>query len=223
MLTRALSERGRRVIAVEIDRRLLADLRSVEWPSDNVEIVGRDFLDYPLPRSPYKFFANVPFARTADVVRKLAFSSHQPQDAYLVMQVEAAVRFLGQPFGPESEISLLLKAQFEVSVVAWLNRTDFIPPPSVSSVLLRLNRPASPRVDPAEARDYRQFVRSAMRRGSRATESHLRSMLGGAPVRALASEMNFPLGAPPSEVSFEHWLAAFRLRNWNRIGDPDLR
>jgi 23S rRNA (adenine-N6)-dimethyltransferase len=155
--------------------------------------------------------------------RRLAFSPRQPDDAYLVMQVEAAVRFLGRPFGPESEISLLLKAQFDVSVAAWLNRTDFSPPPSVSSVLLRLNRLADPRVEPWEARDFRQFVHGAMRRGGRATESHLRSMLGGAPVRVLANEMNFPLGAPPSEVSFEHWLAAFRLRNWNRIGDPGLR
>ena len=214
-LTRAIAERSRKVLAVELDRDLTAHLRGIHWPHNNVEVIGRDFLDYSLPRAPYKFFSNIPFARTADIVRKLAFSSRQPDDAYLIVQSEAATRFLGQPFGPESSISLLIKAQFDASILAWLNPTDFEPPPAVNSVLLRLSRLEPPRVMPGELREFGQFVKGMMRAGNRPVASRLHRLVTSRQSRGLIDELNLPRGAP-SAVSFEHWLTVFRLQKWNR-------
>jgi 16S rRNA A1518/A1519 N6-dimethyltransferase RsmA/KsgA/DIM1 with predicted DNA glycosylase/AP lyase activity len=216
VLTRALVETGARITAVELDRLLAAKLRSEFADRERITIRIGDFLNHTLPRSPYKFFANIPFSRTADIVRKLAFTQNAPIDAYLVMETAAAVRFLGQPFGPESAISLLIKAQFNASVLACLNPADFEPPPSVNSVLLRLNRLNEPTVPRAELRDFSHFVRNMMRSGNTPVRTLLRQLLTLRQSRGLITDLNFPAAAPPSAVSFEHWLTVFYLQRWSR-------
>jgi len=73
------------------------------------------FLDYRLPRKPYKVFANIPFNITTAIVIRLTMAQYPPEDAYLAMQKEAAEKFLGKPH--ESLYAVLLKPWFEVEMV----------------------------------------------------------------------------------------------------------
>ncbi len=133
-LTLPLSRVAQRVIAVEIDTTLIANLRSQF--DDRIELVRGDFLQTPLPSAPYKVFGNVPFSRTTDIVSKLVRAPNPPRDAWQVVQREAAHRFCGPPYVRESLWSLRLKPAWHVEIVDRLRRVDFDPPPSVESVLL---------------------------------------------------------------------------------------
>lgn len=108
VLTRALAARCRQVFAVELDARLARDL-AARVGEPNVLVIAGDFLHTPLPEPPYKVVANIPFARTADIVRRLTEAAGPPEDAYLIVQREAAERFAGGPYAGESVTSLLLK------------------------------------------------------------------------------------------------------------------
>jgi SAM-dependent methyltransferase len=99
-LTLPLARVAQRVIAVEIDATLIANLRSQF--DDRIELVCSDFLQTPLPSAPYKAFGNVPFSRTTDIVSKLVRAPNPPRDAWLVVQREAAHRFCGRPYVRES-------------------------------------------------------------------------------------------------------------------------
>ena len=97
ILTRELARRCREVVAVEFDGALSEALRTRFLSDDRVMIVSSDFLRFRLPDVPYKVLGNIPFNRTAEIVRRLVQADSPPQDAWLVIQREAAERFAGSP------------------------------------------------------------------------------------------------------------------------------
>lgn len=92
-ITRVLAERYSRVLTYEIDP-LLSERLNGNLP-DNVRLYPVDFLWAPLPKGPYKVFANIPFSITTDILRKLTEGPNPPLAAWLIMEKGAALRFCG--------------------------------------------------------------------------------------------------------------------------------
>lgn len=210
MLTRELAGLCRHVIAVEIDEWLSRDLQEEFAESPHVEVVGGDFLRFELPSTPFKVVGNIPYSRTAAIVKRLVDAPTPPEDACLVVQREAAERFAGGPYGPETLTSLLLKPWWQVEILRRLRRTDFDPPPRVGSVLLWLARRPKPLVDQAHGALYRRFIGEAFGRVGNTARQCLRPVFTGRQLRQLARDLRFDLSARPSGLSFDQWLGLFR-------------
>jgi 23S rRNA (adenine-N6)-dimethyltransferase len=207
-LTLPLSRRAQRVIAVEIDDALIANLRGQF--DDRVQIIRGDFLQMELPTAPYKAFGNVPFSRTTDIVSRLVRAPNPPHDAWLVVQREAAHRFCGPPYVRESLWSLRLKSGWHVEIVDRLRRVDFDPPPSVESVLLWLHRRDRPLLDESERHLYEQLIERAYTANlslNRTTGPWLSKLQ----LRRLANDLRFDYDCAPSMLGFEQWLALVRF------------
>ena len=216
ILTRELVRRCREVVAVELDGSLSEALRT-RFPSDSrVTIVRSDFLRFPLPEVPYKVLGNIPFNRTAAIVRRLVQADSPPRDAYLVVQREAAERFAGRPFSRETLPSLLHKPWWQIEIARRFRRTDFDPPPGVDAVALWLARRTRPLVDRFQAADYRHFIRSCFGRGGRSIRRCLRSEFTRTQIHRLSRDLRFDPAAPPSALTFDQWLALFRFRRLMR-------
>jgi len=155
-ITSALLPRCGQVTAVELDPGLCAYLRSKFAGAPNLRLVRGDFLAQPLPRGPYKVFANIPFSRTTDIVRKLTLGPRPPIEAWLVMEKGAAKRFLGRP--NESLVSLQLKPWFEGEVIYHFRREDFHPKPAADAVLLHLKRRPAADIAPAQRGAWMRFT-----------------------------------------------------------------
>lgn len=209
-LTRALARRCARVIAVELDPELCRALRRELGAEPRVEVVQGDFLDHPRPPPPYKVFGSVPYARTASIVRELTRGPAPPDDAFLVVQREAALRLAGRPRAPESQLSLSLRPWWQVEIVRALRRTDFAPPPRVDSVLLWLARRTRPLVCDAERSLYLRCVRSLFGGGGDIGRA-LRPFATRRQLDRLGRELRFDPAGPPSALSFDQWLAVFRF------------
>ncbi len=97
----------------------------------------QDFLTFPLPQKPYKIFSNIPFSITGAIVRKLLQAPNPPSDCYLIMQAEAAAKFLIHPKA-NTLAAILYYPFWDIRTVHRFARTDFAPVPAVDSVLLRL-------------------------------------------------------------------------------------
>ena len=102
VLTRELAQRCHRLVAVELDERLYTALKESLGDDRRIELVHGDFLSYPLPDTPYKVFGSIPYGRTAEIVRRVVGAPVPPDDAYMIVQREAAERFTGSPFAPET-------------------------------------------------------------------------------------------------------------------------
>lgn len=207
-LTRPLLARAGRLAAIELDHQLCSELRA-EF-GDRIELVQGDFLRTELPAAPYKVLGNLPFARTTDIVRKIVEAPNPPEDAWIILQREAGLRFAGSPYARETLWSLRLKPWWHVEILEQLRNTDFDPPPSVESVLLWLNRRPRPLVSSDEARLYHAFIEHAFKTGI-GIDVATRRWLTRTQLKRLSRALRFEPKDAPSRLRFEQWLGLHRF------------
>jgi len=221
IITAALARVAGQVIAIEKDPALVRRLRERFRPVDKVEIVEKDFLKYsfrigvpclPVGRqmsvSKYKMFSNIPYNSTAQIVRKILCETSGLSETYLILQKEAAQKFSGSP--RETLFSILVKPFFDFQILWQLKRMDFWPIPNVDSVFLLIKRRASPLIEAQEFWLYREFVHYGFGRWKPNLKLAFKNVFTYKQWKRLARDLDFPLNATPTELSFEQWVGLFR-------------
>lgn len=158
-LTLALAETGARVIAVEIDSGLAAQLRTVVADIDNIEVVEGDAMSLEWPRllaargddeSSWVLVANLPYNVATPLVCDLLDDVPAIERMLVMVQREVAERFAA---GPGSRIygAVSVKAAFwgRARVVGLVPSSVFVPRPNVESALLQIERHDPPDIEPA--------------------------------------------------------------------------
>jgi 16S rRNA (adenine1518-N6/adenine1519-N6)-dimethyltransferase len=163
-LTVALAETGARVTAVELDRRLLAPLRSVVEPL-GVRVVHGDALrlDWDellgsagAPGQPWVLVANLPYNVATPLVLDLLAGVPAIERMLVMVQREVAERLAARPGDKAYGIpSVKVAYRAEADVVGRVPPTVFIPPPRVESALVRLRRLPAPAVEADPDRLFR--------------------------------------------------------------------
>jgi 23S rRNA (adenine-N6)-dimethyltransferase len=224
IITAELARVAKQVIAIEKDAVLVRRLRERFRLFDNVEIVEKDFLAYsfctrrtksastPIGReariSELKIFASIPYNITAQVLRKLLNERSQLSEGFLILQREAAKKFSGSP--RENLFSILAKPFFEFQILAQLRRTDFLPVPGVDSVLLSIKRRDRPLIETQDVGPYRDFVQYGFARWKPSLRLAFKNVFTYKQWKLLARDLEIPLKATPTELSFEQWLGLYR-------------
>lgn len=219
IITERLARRCRRLVAVEKDRSLVGELRQHFACCPQVDIRDGDFLDFVLPRNPYKVFASIPFNITAAIVGKLTSGLSPPDDAYLVVQREAALRFIGSP--RETLASVLLKPWFEPALVHTFRRTDFDPIPAVDVVMLRLRKRGPPHLDHRRGQVYRDFVVHCFTSRQPTLAATLDRLLDRRSRQKALQGVESLGHSSPSDVCFADWHTLFE-RVLEEVGAPGL-
>lgn len=140
-LTQLLLERAKKVIAVELDPRMVAELTKrfkYGEHSGKFTLIPGDVLTTELP-----FFdicvANIPYQISSPLVFKLL--SHKPafRCAVLMFQKEFAMRLVAQP-GSELYCRLSVNVQLlaKVDHLMKVSKNNFKPPPKVESSVVRI-------------------------------------------------------------------------------------
>jgi 23S rRNA (adenine-N6)-dimethyltransferase len=207
IITECLAQRCRKVIAVEKDPVLVHALRCRFTGIASIKIHEGDFLEYRLPHDHYKVFANIPFNITSAIVTRLTTIPVPPDDTYLIMQKEAAEKFLGKPH--ESLYSLLLKPCFELEILHRFKRSDFAPDPRVDVVMLRLCKRGPPLVSRADMSLFRDFVVYGFTTPQPSLRRSLKNVFTPRQFKLLSNSLNLDFDATPTSACFEQWLALF--------------
>ena len=211
IITEQLALRCKQVVAIEKDPYLSTLLLQKFADRPNVTIHQGDFLHYPLPRQPYKVFANIPFNITTPIVAKLTAWEYSPQDTYLIMQREAAEMFLGKPH--ETLRTILLKPWFEMEIVHRFERKDFIPAPRVDVVMLRLRKRGPPLIHSTERQCFRDFIVYIFTTWRPTLKSTLKSIFTRHQLKDMQRALDTDLDGTPTSLSFEQWLNLFEYFN----------
>ena len=186
-LTRALLRAGARVTAVERDRRCLAPLAELaEAAEGRLDVIEGDALAVEPPAGSH-IVANLPYnVGTELLVRWLTPRVWPPDWSTLVLmfQKEVAQRIVAQA-GDDAYGRLAILAQWrcDARIVLELPPSAFVPPPKVSSAVVRLDALPAPRfpADPAVLsrvvaagfNQRRKMLRSSLRGLSPDIEAHL--------------------------------------------------
>lgn len=209
IITEELSRIAGKVIAVEIDEEFYEMLLHKFANKQNIQVIREDFLEFRLPSQSYKVFANIPFNLTADIIRKLLESRLPPDDAYLVVQEEAAAKFCGYPSA--SQFSILLQPWFEFSVQRKLNPQDFFPRPAVTPVFFEIHRRSQPLVAQKDRGLYEAFVKYGFQAWKKDLKNAYRGIFSYEKWKGLSRELQFSIKATPSQLNFPQWLGLFNV------------
>ncbi len=176
-LTRELAGIGRRVVAVEIDRRLAESLGGTVAGLENVEVLRADVLGLDLgalARGGQLFVVgNLPYSLTAPILTRLVEAREVIREALVLTQAEVAEKVAASPGPDGSALGVTLQAYARIEVVTYVSRRSFYPVPEVDSTLWRIVFLPQPRFRAAPGRFFavvralygkrRKMVRAALR------------------------------------------------------------
>lgn len=135
-LTLPLAETGARIIAIEREQRIARKLANRMAGYRNVTVVTGDALVTPLPHRPYRVVANIPYAITTALLRRLVDTRMTRAD--LVVELGAGRRLATSP--PVRRELVRWHRRFAFSLGPVIPARHFRPVPPVDSVLLTLTR-----------------------------------------------------------------------------------
>ena len=159
-LTVALAQVSRRVVAVELDRRLIPVLREVLDGIENVEIVEKDILKFDqstaFPNGGHVVAGNIPYNLTGALIRKLLDDPPRPRLLSLVVQKEVAERWTASSGASLSTVAVQVFAQARIEFT--IPASAFTPEPRVDSALVLLDVRDEPAVHVDDFRGFFRFV-----------------------------------------------------------------
>jgi 16S rRNA (adenine1518-N6/adenine1519-N6)-dimethyltransferase len=159
-LTVALAPRCRRLVAVELDGRLMPALREALEGHQNVEVVRTDILRFNVrsafPNGNEIVAGNIPYNLTGALIRKLLDEPPRPRRLSLVVQKEVAERWTAATGASLSTVAVQVFA--EAKMLFTIPAAAFTPAPRVDSALVRLDVRERPAVEVDDFQSFFRFV-----------------------------------------------------------------
>ena len=156
VLTREALEAAGRVIAIEIDQRLIPILEETLSEYDNFEVINADILKTDLKSiveanrgyDAVRIIGNLPYYITTPIIMKILDEEVPADSITIMMQKEVADR-IKAPVGSKNAGAITAAVQFycNVTQIASVPKEVFVPRPKVDSAVLRLDVLSPPAVE----------------------------------------------------------------------------
>lgn len=170
-LTEQLARRSQKVVAFEIDQRLLPILEDTLSPYENVKIIHQDVLKADVEGVIKEEFvdfndimvvANLPYYVTTPIIMKLLEEKLPIRGIVVMLQKEVAERIAAKP-GSKDYGSLSIAVQYytEAETVMIVPKTVFVPQPNVDSAVIRLTVREEPPVELKDENFFFQVTRTS--------------------------------------------------------------
>ena len=180
-LTRALSERAKKVLAFEIDKSLEPVLARTLAGCENTEVVFRDFSKADLTAleaelGEYIVAANLPYYVTTPVVMRFVEEAKKCRGLPVMVQEEVAERFCAKEGTAEyGAVTAAIARRGACKITRRVPREMFTPRPNVDSAVVRIDF-TSGGFEVKSARAYRETVRCAFLSRRKTLENNLMSV-----------------------------------------------
>ncbi len=213
ILTRALAEAARKVMTVEIDRRLHGLLVEDGLPA-NVELIRGSALDLQVGAlaeklgSDWKLVSNLPYEITSRTLERFLPMRHEtgtgPTSVTLMLQKEVGERITAKP-GAMNRLAAFCGYYADARLLFDVPAGAFDPPPKVRSCVIRLDiRPQTPLTGDQEAFFFR-LLAAGFSEKRRQLKNTLSSVFGASAAERLRAAGLRP-EARPEETSLQQWI-----------------
>ncbi|UOQ91346.1 16S rRNA (adenine(1518)-N(6)/adenine(1519)-N(6))-dimethyltransferase RsmA [Halobacillus shinanisalinarum] len=170
-LTEQLAQHADKVVAFEIDQRLLPILDETLSVYENVEVINQDILKVDVkkvieenfePGQRIKIAANLPYYITTPILMKLLLDQLPVDSITVMIQKEVADRMAAVP-NTKSYGSLSIAVQYYTQAEVAMNvpKTVFMPQPNVDSSVLHLQMRTKPPVDVEDEEFFFDLVKAS--------------------------------------------------------------
>ncbi len=170
VLTYELSQVAKKVVSIELDKRLLPVLDETLSGCDNVKIINDDVMKIDLHKVINEEFggeevavcANLPYYITSPVIMRLLEERLPITSVTVMVQKEAADRLCAKP-GTRAcgAVSAAVQYYAEPEILFDVSRGSFMPAPNVDSAVIRLKIRKTPAVEVSDEKLFFRLVKAA--------------------------------------------------------------
>lgn len=216
VLTRELAKLARRVVAVELERDMLALLEKTTAHLSNVELVARNLLFLNatdiFAQSPYKLVANLPYYITAPTFRHFLESENSPRLMVVMVQQEVAQRITASP-GDLSLLAVSVQFYGKPRIMAQVPAQAFYPAPKVDSAILRVDVNTEKTLTQSERDSFFRVVQAGFSERRKQLHNSLSHGLHrkNEEVRAWLAAASIDASRRAETLSIEEWLCLWRI------------
>ena len=228
VLTSLLARRARRLIAVELDRVLAAQLRLKFGMERNVEVIEADILaiDFDslfgpkpglsrpgieLKPQPVRVVGNLPYYITSDILLRLFEFSKYFDSIVIMVQREVADRIAAEPGGRDyGMLSATAQLYARVENLFTLPPAAFVPPPKVHSSVLRLTIDPQQEKLGVEGDGFIDFLRLSFGQKRKTLWNNLKTKYEGPALKRALAEAKVKPTARAETLSLKESAAVFR-------------
>ena len=181
-LTELLAEKCKKVLAIELDERLIPILQENFQYDDQVEIIHEDVLKINLPEliekkelkeKGYKVIANIPYYITAPIIRLLLETKFPPSEIMLMVQKEVAERVTAKA-GEMSILAVSVQYYAQAKYLFTVSKKSFDPVPKVDSAIIKITRNNNQEtITKEETKKFFQIVRAGFSAKRKTLENNL--------------------------------------------------
>jgi 16S rRNA (adenine1518-N6/adenine1519-N6)-dimethyltransferase len=247
VLTELIAQQAGRVVAVELDDRLIPILRDRFADQPHVSIVHADILkvnvgalmtmddgrwtmegepivDHPSSTVRYKVIANLPYYITSAAIRHLLEAVPPPELLVLTVQREVAERMVASP--PDmSLLALGVQLYATARIVEHIPAGAFYPKPKVDSAVVRLERRPEPVLSGVSAEAFFRAARAGFSQPRKQLRNSLAAGMAMPPAKAEAWLIG--VGIAPQRraetLTLQEWGALARVVESGRMGESENR
>lgn len=187
VLTYELSKVSKKVVSIELDKRLLPVLDETLANCDNVKIVNDDIMKIDLKKLIDEEFggekvavcANLPYYITSPVIMRLLEEKLPISSITVMVQKEAAERLCAEP-GTRAcgAVSAAVRYYAEPQILFRVNRGSFMPAPNVDSAVIRLKILDEPGAKVSNEKYFFKLIKAAFGQRRKTLTNSLSSGLG---------------------------------------------
>ena len=218
VLTWELSRVAKKVVSIELDKRLLPVLDETLADCDNVKILNADVMKLDLRRMIEEEFpggevavcANLPYYITSPVIMRLLEERLPVTSITVMVQKEAAERLCAHP-GERvcGAVSAAVWYYAEPEILFQVSRGSFMPAPNVDSAVIRLRIRRTPPVEVADEPFFFRVVRAAFAQRRKTAVNSIANTLGRSKqaVAAAFDAAGVPQNARAEALTLEDFAA----------------
>ncbi len=231
VLTCELAGLAKKVVSIELDKRLLPILNETLSEFSNVSIINADILEVDLRRllkeefsgMPVDVCANLPYYITSPVIMKLLEERLPIRSITVMVQKEAAERICALPGTREAgAVSLAVRYYAEPQLLFRVSRGSFLPSPNVDSAVIRLHLRNTP---PGHVEDEAYFFRVIKSAFGQRRKTLLNSLSAGltlpkALISELLSQARLPAQSRAEQLTMEDFIRLSNLLFLHQFSNP---
>jgi 16S rRNA (adenine1518-N6/adenine1519-N6)-dimethyltransferase len=217
-MTRILAAEGRRLIAIEADPRLAANLRETvraqpdEWPG--VEVVSGDVLELDLAKlagGKFRVYGNLPYYVTSPILHQLLGYADQIASIHVVMQLEVAERVVARPGRREyGYLSAACQFYTRPKLALKIPPGAFRPPPKVKSALVQMDLPGEgASLGIADEAKFLKFIQLCFGHKRKTLRNNLRAIASDQRIHEALASGGLRPDARAEQLSLAHFAALF--------------
>jgi 16S rRNA (adenine1518-N6/adenine1519-N6)-dimethyltransferase len=214
-MTSILARQASRLIAIELDPKLLPRLREQTAGLPNVEVVASDVLTLDFSRltgaAQFRVYGNLPYYITSPIVHRLLEHAEQLEAAFLVVQLEVAARMTACPRTRDyGYFSAFTQFYSKPEILLRIPPGAFQPPPKVSSALVALRLPGERlQLGIEKEAGFLKFLKVCFAQKRKTLRNNLRPLMPKERATTLLHECGMSLNIRAEEMTLTQFAQIF--------------